>query len=440
MDSELFKTWLSDVFVKHLNEKVVPRPVVLFVDGHSTHLTMEASDICLQNGVILYCLLEHASHLMQPCDLRFFGPLKEYWKQATRAYSYDNIGEAVTKQTFARVFKNAWLKSAVAENAQKGIRDAGLYPYAPEKVLMTAKMEPSKVFVSKSPSATVTSPAPSATVTSPVPSATVTSPADGSYSTEENAIVTLDGPTTSASHLDPIPKPSSSNTEGDELGSPDIPEHTTQPELPSEQASQQTSVSQASVPTLVQLALAAYCNSPKGSQGAKPSPVSCTPSASSSDVLPSTSSSCPANSANTSTVFDEILKLPQVKTEKKKTKKPRVILPKAVTSQKFRDIMNERKAEKERAEKEKLRKQMEREKKRKEKEIAAKKRAKAKALKQKSKPKKLLILMTTQMTQWRLAYRLAIHAKGGLSQMRQTGLLAKSACANFTCPAWHLTK
>ena len=61
MDSELFKTWLSDVFVKHLNEKVVPRPVVLFVDGHSTHLTMEVSDICLENGIVLYCLLEHAA-------------------------------------------------------------------------------------------------------------------------------------------------------------------------------------------------------------------------------------------------------------------------------------------------------------------------------------------------------------------------------------------
>lgn len=158
MASELFKAWLSDVFVKHLNEENVPRPVVLFVDRHSTHLTLEASDICIENSILcLYCLLAHASHIMQVCDLRVFGPLKEHCKQAARSYSYENIGEAVTNPTFARVFKKAWEKSAVTDSAIKGFRDSGLFPFAPSKVLTTAKMEPRKVFRSV-PVATVTSP------------------------------------------------------------------------------------------------------------------------------------------------------------------------------------------------------------------------------------------------------------------------------------------
>ena len=43
MYSDLFKKWLSDVFVRHLNEKVVRRPVIFLVDGHSKHMTMEVS-------------------------------------------------------------------------------------------------------------------------------------------------------------------------------------------------------------------------------------------------------------------------------------------------------------------------------------------------------------------------------------------------------------
>ena len=39
MDSELFISWLQNVFVPHLDAKKVPLPVVLFVDGHKTHLS-----------------------------------------------------------------------------------------------------------------------------------------------------------------------------------------------------------------------------------------------------------------------------------------------------------------------------------------------------------------------------------------------------------------
>ncbi|KAL5015099.1 hypothetical protein ScPMuIL_009369 [Solemya velum] len=65
MDSELFVHWLKEVFVPGVNERVVTKPVVLFlfVDGHSTHLTLQASDICRENGIILYCLPPHSSRV-----------------------------------------------------------------------------------------------------------------------------------------------------------------------------------------------------------------------------------------------------------------------------------------------------------------------------------------------------------------------------------------
>jgi len=60
-----------------LEEHSIKWPVVLFVDGHFTHTTSEASKFCIENNIILYFLLEHASHLMQTCDLKLFSALKE---------------------------------------------------------------------------------------------------------------------------------------------------------------------------------------------------------------------------------------------------------------------------------------------------------------------------------------------------------------------------
>ena len=149
MDSDLFAVWLNDVFIPSINERGVRKPVVLFVDGHSTHVTMAVSNICKKNGVELYCLLEHASHLMQPCDLRLFSGLKHAWKQSVRDYQFHNIGEHVTKRTFAGVFKTAWQKSTTLSSAVHGFRDAGLFPLDISRVLATKKMESSQIFCQK---------------------------------------------------------------------------------------------------------------------------------------------------------------------------------------------------------------------------------------------------------------------------------------------------
>jgi len=86
MDSELFHTWLKDVFEPALEEHSIKRPVVLFVDGHSTQSTLSASKFCCENNIVLYGLLEHGSHLMQPCDVELFSTLKTTWRQAVRNY------------------------------------------------------------------------------------------------------------------------------------------------------------------------------------------------------------------------------------------------------------------------------------------------------------------------------------------------------------------
>lgn len=144
MDSELFVTWLSEVFEPALSEREIKHPVVLFVDRHSTHCTLAASKFC--RDIVLYCLLQHASHLMQPCDLKLFSSLKESSKQAVCDFQIANVGEYVTKSKFAAVFKHAWGRSTSLEISIKAFCDGRLFPLDPRKVLGTLKMKPSTIF------------------------------------------------------------------------------------------------------------------------------------------------------------------------------------------------------------------------------------------------------------------------------------------------------
>lgn len=53
-------------------------PILVFMDGHSTHVNIAVSEFCRDNKIILYCFPPHASHIMQPLDIAVYGPLKNH--------------------------------------------------------------------------------------------------------------------------------------------------------------------------------------------------------------------------------------------------------------------------------------------------------------------------------------------------------------------------
>ena len=123
--TELFYGWLANHFIL----RIPPiRPVVLLVDGHSTHIDIEISKLCKEKGILLYCLPAHSSHITQPLDVGFYGPLKQAWKKAVANYAVDHIGKSVTKQTFARIFKEAWENTVKVSTIVNSFRAAGIYP------------------------------------------------------------------------------------------------------------------------------------------------------------------------------------------------------------------------------------------------------------------------------------------------------------------------
>ncbi|XP_062536168.1 uncharacterized protein LOC134205175 [Armigeres subalbatus] len=76
MDRENFQAYIQNILYPSLVRRNVPFPVIFFVDGHSSHTGIEAAEACATLGIILIALYPNATHIMQPCDVSIFKPLK----------------------------------------------------------------------------------------------------------------------------------------------------------------------------------------------------------------------------------------------------------------------------------------------------------------------------------------------------------------------------
>lgn len=93
MTGPLFFEFITNVFNKFLTENIIPRPVIVFIDGHSSHLTMHTSKFCQENGIILIALLPNATHLLQPMDVAIFRVLKEGWKKSVHQWRINHLDQ-----------------------------------------------------------------------------------------------------------------------------------------------------------------------------------------------------------------------------------------------------------------------------------------------------------------------------------------------------------
>ena len=91
MKAECFCEYLANGFIPWLDEHHIQKPVILFVDGHSNHLTLQTSVLCKNNGVILYLLPPNTTHILKPADICPFKPLKDYWRQEVRKFQRENF-------------------------------------------------------------------------------------------------------------------------------------------------------------------------------------------------------------------------------------------------------------------------------------------------------------------------------------------------------------
>jgi hypothetical protein len=97
MRSETFYEYVANVFDPWLLSQQVERPVILFLDGHKSHLSVELSTFCSEKQIILYSLLPNATHILQPADVAIFAPMKKRWRQIVHEWQLANANQSLSR-------------------------------------------------------------------------------------------------------------------------------------------------------------------------------------------------------------------------------------------------------------------------------------------------------------------------------------------------------
>ncbi|DBA02789.1 TPA: hypothetical protein N0F65_006579, partial [Lagenidium giganteum] len=128
MDTNMMTQWIE----RFANEVPTPiqRPVVLLLNGASSHMD-EAIDMrAKQLGVRLVQIPANASHLFQPLDVAVFRGLKSVLRQEINRFMLNTGKSGLTKKDEVSLASKAWVSGVVdkPDNIRSGFREAGIFP------------------------------------------------------------------------------------------------------------------------------------------------------------------------------------------------------------------------------------------------------------------------------------------------------------------------
>ena len=94
INTELFDSWFDDLF---LPSAVAAQPLLLLLDGHSTHYQLDVIEKARKNGVLVLCLPPHMTHATQSLDCDMFSPLKAQWSAICHDFIQKHPEKAISK-------------------------------------------------------------------------------------------------------------------------------------------------------------------------------------------------------------------------------------------------------------------------------------------------------------------------------------------------------
>lgn len=125
MNSALFKAWF-EMMIQHLPSI---RPILLLLDGHKSHSSLEVLELARKNNIIMLCFPPHTTHEFQPCDVGVFSSLKASFLEAAAKRMRKKRTKAMSRCDFGKVVSVAWEKSVTSKNFRNGFKETGLWPF-----------------------------------------------------------------------------------------------------------------------------------------------------------------------------------------------------------------------------------------------------------------------------------------------------------------------
>ena len=118
--------WMSGVcfteflrhFIKH-TKCSKDRPVILILDNHDSHISIEIIDLFKENNGSLLTLPPHCSHKLQPLDRSVYDPFKTFYNQAANVFMVSHPGKTITIYDRYIRGRASWQSSRASINTQE---------------------------------------------------------------------------------------------------------------------------------------------------------------------------------------------------------------------------------------------------------------------------------------------------------------------------------
>ncbi|XP_065640987.1 uncharacterized protein LOC136073297 isoform X2 [Hydra vulgaris] len=129
MTAECFFEYITNIFHPFLIKEEIPLPIIILFDGHASHFSIELSELCSKNGIILVALFPNATHILQPLDVAVFGPMKAKWKSLCRQWRIDHEGQEINNENVPEALNSFIIDPSMANNVKSGFKNTGIFPF-----------------------------------------------------------------------------------------------------------------------------------------------------------------------------------------------------------------------------------------------------------------------------------------------------------------------
>ncbi|XP_053621416.1 uncharacterized protein LOC128681499 [Plodia interpunctella] len=134
MNMAAFYEYVANCFYPWLIQHNIQFPVALFLDGHTSHISLPLTVFCKEKGIILIALLPNATHVLQPLDVSVFRPVKGTWRTVVHDFRVQNNFAKLRRIDFAPQVDICLKKTLVSQTIKNGFQCCGLYPFGPDNV------------------------------------------------------------------------------------------------------------------------------------------------------------------------------------------------------------------------------------------------------------------------------------------------------------------
>ncbi|CAB3251769.1 unnamed protein product [Arctia plantaginis] len=135
-DSTVFQDWFNSVIIPWANK--LDGPKLIIGDNLSSHLNVDIVRKCEERNIRFTFLPPNSTHISQPLDVAFFGPLKRKWRNVLTQYKIHNPAEPqINKAHFPMLLKSLLeaIEMTRKANICAGFKATGIVPFNPQRIL-----------------------------------------------------------------------------------------------------------------------------------------------------------------------------------------------------------------------------------------------------------------------------------------------------------------